>query len=73
MSITARIPLHILQRLRKTTDPQPLELTRGEYNAIPKGSTGAIDGWAFKVIDGREYPVSQTHYHRIFTGDPIPQ
>jgi hypothetical protein len=75
MSITAPIPLHILQRLRKTTDPQPLELTHGEYNAIPKGSTGAIDRWAFKVIDGREYPTphGQTHYHRIFSGDPIPQ
>jgi hypothetical protein len=56
MSTSAAIPLHILQRLHKTTDPQPLEPTRGEYNAISKGSTGIIDGWALTVFDSRESP-----------------
>lgn len=75
MPASAPIPPHILQRLKKTAGEQALELTRGEYTAIPRGSTGAIDGWAFTVVDGREYqvPKGRTHYHRIFTGVPIPQ
>jgi hypothetical protein len=54
------------QRVRKPMDQQPLELTRGEYTAVPKGSMGgttdvghsndtSVDGIRFLIANRRRF------------------